>query len=465
MPRLLIILVCVCTAASLIAGCSSSIRNRPSLPPPRALGLPPEDAIGPSILDGGPASRPAAGVENTAPTATFITLDQAIRLVLAKSPDLAAAAEAVRAKEGDARQAVLWPNPDLIGEAENFGGTGNKKSFETAEYTLSLAQPLDVSGKIKRRATAADYERLLAGWDYETKRLDLITSTRKAYAELVAAQRKVELTKELARLADELASAVGARVQAGKVSPVEATRIEVVKAATRTEAFRAAQELSTARAALAALWGDTSATFGRAAQENGAGVDLPPPGALEPWLADAPEAARWSDEIALRQAELELTRATIFPDLTASIGARHFAENDDNALVAGLSVPLPVIDRKQGAIAAAASRRTEAERRRAAVLARQNAEFQGAYDALKRAQFSVRSLEERIIPSAESVFAATTTGYRSGKFGLIDLLDAQRTLFEVQAQGVEARADFAKARADLERLIARSMEVPQQSKP
>lgn len=463
MPRPLIVFLY--SLLPLIAGCASPIRSTPSLPPPRTLGLPPEDAVGPSILDGGSTARPAAGGENAAPTGAVITLDQAIRHVLANSPDLAAAAEEVRAKEGDARQAALWPNPELIGEAENFGGTGEKKSFETTEYTVSLAQPLDVSGKIKRRATAADYERLLAGWDYETKRLDLITSTRKAYAELVAAQRKVELTKELARLADELANAVGARVQAGKVSPVEGTRTEVVTAAARSEAFRAEKELATARTALAALWGDTSATFGGAVRDADANADALPPEALEASLADAPEAARWSDEIALRQAELELARATVFPDVTASFGARHFAENDDNALVAGLSVPLPVIDRKQGAIAAAVSRRTEAERRRVAVLARQKAEFQAAYDALRSAQISVRSLEERIIPSARSVFAATTTGYQSGKFSFIDLLDAQRTLFESEVQGVEARADLAKARADLERLIARPIEAPQQPKP
>ncbi|MBK8209160.1 MAG: TolC family protein [Rhodospirillales bacterium] len=385
--------------------------------------------------------------------------------MLANSPDLSAAAEAVRAREGDARQASLWPNPALIGEAENFGGTGDQNSFETAEYTVSFAQPIDVSGKIRRRSTVADYERRLSGWDYETTRLDLITSTRKAYADLVATQRNVELTKQLARLADDLAAAVGARVQAGKVSPVEATRIEVVKSAARAEALRAEQDLSTARAALAALWGDAGSQVGWVAEEETqADLGMPPSSALEPLLAGAPEAARWSDEIALREAEFDLARATAFPDVTASLGARRFAENDDYAFVAGLSVPLPVFDRNQGAVAAATSRRTEAERRRAAFLARQRADFQAAYDAVRRAEISMRSLDDRIIPSAQSVFTTTTIGYQAGKFSLIDLLDAQRTLFEAQVQGVEARAERAKARADLERLIARPAEAPQQSR-
>lgn len=454
-------LVVLCTLAPVVTGCASPIQSTPSLPPPRTLAMPPGMPLDRPSLD--PLSASATLKKDAVGPGEVIALDSAIGRVLANSPELAAAAEAVRAKEGDARQASLWPNPVLIGEAENFAGTGNAKSFETTEYTVSVAQPLDLSGKVRSRATAADYERRLAGWDYETTRLDLITSTRKAYADLVAAQRNAELTRQLARLADDLAGAVGARVQAGKVSPVEATRIEVVKASARAEALRADQDVGTARVALAALWGDADPRGGWTAVEESQTAQVPDAGAVEPLLAQAPEAARWSDEIALREAEFALARATAFPDVTASLGVRHFAENDDNALVAGLSVPLPVFDRNQGAVAAAMSRRNEAERRKAAFLARQKADFQAAFNGLRRAQISVRSLDERIIPAAQSVFSATTVGYQAGKFSLIDLLDAQRTLFEAQVQGVEARSELTKALADLERLIARPVEAAKSS--
>lgn len=457
MPRLLFVLLGA--IAPVITGCASPIRSTPSLPPPRTLGLPPGMAISQPAPDDRTLKVEGGRADAAARSDGVITLETAIQRVLASSPDLAAAAEAVRAKEGDARQASLWPNPELIGEAENFGGTGDQEDFETAEYTVSLAQPIDVSGKIRWRATAADYERRMSGWDYETTRLDLITSTRKAFADLVAAQRKVDLTNELARLADSLASAVDARVQAGKVSPVEGTRIAVVKSAARAEALRAEQELSTARAVLSALWGDASLPVGWAEEDSPAEAGLPPPEMLETLLAGAPEAARWSDEVALRGAEFDLARATTFSDVTASFGARRFAENDDYAFVAGLSVPLPVFDRNQGAIAAATSRRTETERRRAAFLARQRADFRAAYDAVRRAQISVRSLDGRIIPAAQSVFSATTVGYQAGKFSLIDLLDAQRTLFEAQVQGVEAKSELTKALSDLERRIARPVET------
>jgi len=442
--------------APAITGCSSPIQGTPSLPPPRVLGIPSAAEFRQLTTEATVGGRPDA-----TRAATAITLETSLQRVLAGNPDLAAAAEAVRAREGDARQASLWPNPELVGEAENFAGTGDRENFESAEYTVSLSQPIDVSGKIRRRATAADYERRIAGWNYETTRLDLTTSTRKVFADLLAAQRKVGLTYELARLADSLAAAVEARVRAGKVSPVEGTRIDVVKSSARAEALRAEQELSTAQAALSALWGEGGAPVSRAEEDRPPAAELPPPEVLERLLAGAPEAARWSDEIALREAELGLARASALPDITASVGARRFADNDDYAFIAGLAVPLPVIDRNQGAIAAATSRRTEAERRRAAFFARQRAEFRAAYDAVQRAEISLRSLDGRIIPAAQSVFSATTTGYQAGKFSLIDLLDAQRTLFEAQVQGVEARSELTKALADLERLIARPVEAVQ----
>ncbi len=463
MPRSLVF--AVSAIVPLVAACSSPIKDTPSLPPPRVIGVP----------AGVPLDRPPAGdaawtaASPQQPTVAAlqkrITVEAAVAQVLASSPELAAAAEAVRAKEGEARQASLWLNPELVGEVENFAGSGEAKDFDTAEYTLSLAQPLDLSGKVRRRALAADYERRLAGWEYETIRLDLLTATRRAHAEVTAAQQNVTLARELAQLADNLAEAVRKRVQAGKVSPVEMARIDVVQTAARTEALRAAQELATARAALVALWGEGAAPSEWVAVEDRPAAKVPDPRAVEPLLAQTPEAARWADELALRETEFAFAQAGAVQDVTASLGVRRFAETDDNALVAGLSVPLPVFDRNQGAVAAAAARRVEAERRRSAFRARQKADFQAAYNTLKAADLSARSLDDRIIPSARSVFSATTSGYQAGKFSLIELLDAQRTLFEAQVQGVAARAELAKAQADFERLIAHPADAPAQPKP
>ncbi|WDT77799.1 MAG: TolC family protein (plasmid) [Candidatus Manganitrophus sp.] len=50
-------------------------------------------------------------------------------------------------------------------------------------------------------------------------------------------------------------------------------------------------------------------------------------------------------------------------------------------------------------------------------------------------------------------------GYRLGKFGLLDVLDAQRTLFGSRAQHLRALADYHQAVAEVERLIGEPLDV------
>jgi len=50
-------------------------------------------------------------------------------------------------------------------------------------------------------------------------------------------------------------------------------------------------------------------------------------------------------------------------------------------------------------------------------------------------------------------------GYRYGKFGYLDLLDAQRSLSESKRQYIESLAAYRKAYADVERLTGAGPET------
>ena len=47
-------------------------------------------------------------------------------------------------------------------------------------------------------------------------------------------------------------------------------------------------------------------------------------------------------------------------------------------------------------------------------------------------------------------------GYREGKFGQLELLDAERTLAETRVAAIDALANYQNARAQVERLTARA---------
>jgi cobalt-zinc-cadmium efflux system outer membrane protein len=118
-----------------------------------------------------------------------------------------------------------------------------------------------------------------------------------------------------------------------------------------------------------------------------------------------------------------------------------------------LSVPLPVFDRNQGNRLEARYRLAKAEEEQRAATVQAHTALGEAYAALAAAYAVATALKNDALPGAQSAFEATSEGYRQGKFGFLDVLDAQRTLFEVRGQYIEALATYHQAVADVERLI------------
>jgi cobalt-zinc-cadmium efflux system outer membrane protein len=62
-------------------------------------------------------------------------------------------------------------------------------------------------------------------------------------------------------------------------------------------------------------------------------------------------------------------------------------------------------------------------------------------------------LREEILPGAQSAYEAAGKGFEAGKFSFLDVLDAQRTLFQAKTQYVRALGDSHRAAADIERIV------------
>ncbi len=74
------------------------------------------------------------------------------------------------------------------------------------------------------------------------------------------------------------------------------------------------------------------------------------------------------------------------------------------------------------------------------------------YQRVSTAFVEAQTLKDQVLPSLRNAFEAVQEGYRFGKFGYLDVLDTQRTLFESQSQYLEAVANYRKGIAELERL-------------
>lgn len=404
------------------------------------------------------------GPESCAPHVTaasgdrgIITLKGSLPAGLAHRPELAVAECEIRAADGRLLQAGLRPNPELAAEVQDFAGSGLRRGFQSTETTLQVSQLIELGRKRAKRQHLASSERDLSIWDKEAKRLDVITDIRRAFIDVLASQARVALAEDLAALAKSVLVGVTEMVKAGKVSPIEQSRATVAMNRADLTVFEMQSQLKVARQHLAMQWGDADAKFERADGVLGSLPARPELSDLVQQIKDHPALARWPDEMQRRSSELALAAAGAVPDLAVSGGIRHFADNDDLGVVVGVSIPLPFFNRNQGAILTAQANMDAADAsfevaRRTLLTA-----IYDQYQALNTAAVAEESLRRDTLPLATQVFEATTTGYRQGKFGLLDVLDAQRILFESRTQYVEAEAGYQIAIAELERLTARSM--------
>lgn len=421
-----------------------------ALPLCAALGSP-AVAVGPDggCAHGAPALPPATG---------DLTLADALERSLRHHPDLVVAECAIAAAEGRVIQAGLRPNPEAGFEVENVAGSGRLRELESAETTLAIGQLVELGGKRAKRLALAGLERELAVWERERERLDVITATRQAFIDVLAAQARLALFEDLVGLAREVQRGVAARVDAGRVSPIEEARAQVAVSRAELDRSRARGELAAARRRLAARWGAEQAEFGNLLGDLRVLPAVPSLGALEAALESNPALARWRTEDERRRRALDLAEAEAVSDLTVSGGLRQFAESGDVGLVFGLAIPIPLFDRNQGTIAAARSELAATGAARQATRLRLLGAIYDGHQALAAAASEVEALHEEVLPLAGRVFEATTTGYEQGKFGYLDVLDAQRTLFEARSRELDALARYQAASADLERLIGLGLE-------
>jgi cobalt-zinc-cadmium efflux system outer membrane protein len=381
-----------------------------------------------------------------------LTLRDVLRLTLLRNPQLNAFTFELRAAEARTIQAGVLPNPALSAELENIGGTGSiTKGARASESTLQLSQLIELGGKRAKRLRLAGLERELTGWDYEVKRLDVLTEAKKAFVDVVATAERLAFTADLLRLAEHVQRTVSARVQAGKVSPIEETRTRVTVSTARLQAQQARSSHAAAKKRLAASWGSTTPVFEGVSGSLDTTAPLPSLEALTSRVQMNPDIARWTSEMEARRAQVEVARSKAVPDLTVSGGVRYLNETKESAFVLGLSIPLPLFDRNQGGIREAHARLTKAELERRAAEVRVSTAFADAYQSLVSAANEVTTLQNDVLPAAEEAFQATQEGYRLGKFGLLDVVDVQRTLFDTRGRYLEALAVYHKAVAEVER--------------
>ena len=389
-----------------------------------------------------------------------LTLRAAIDRALSADPSLKAGAIEVEAAAGRTLQAGLRPNPQASIDVEDSIGTGGYRGFRRTQTTLQISQLFELGGKLDRRVEAAIAASNVVRADRELLRLDVMARTTEAFVKLLGAQRRLSIAEARAKRTATLIPALRRRVEAGASPTIEVTRGQVAVDMAKIEAGRARAALDTARRNLAAQWGVAPPDF---AQVTGDLDTVRPPPALETIIAgldDNPRLARWNSVRSAREADVRVQRSLASPDLTIGIGPRHYAESNDAGVVFSLSMPIPVSNRNQGNIIEAHRELEKTGEERGAARLDLYRELSAAYGELAESWAEISQLRGTVLPAARDALGGVQAGYGQGRFGVIDMLDAQGTLNEAELRYGEALVAYHAAVAKIEGLTARPLSPP-----
>lgn len=399
-----------------------------------------------------------AQANDAAPAAApLFTLNDAIAATQGAAPAMEAAQANVAAAQAARTGAALRPNPQLQTQVENIAGSGPYGGFSQAETTVGLDIPVELGGKRSARIAFADARTDRAWLESAIARADIRLQMTRLYVDAIAADRRALTAADQLRIAHDALDAARVRVRAGRASPMEEQRADVARLNAQAFATGARRMADAARANLARRIGHPlpgpldDATLDRLPDE----VQGPafPTGAATLAMAAA------QADLALADAGVRLARSQRVPDLSVGPAIRRLEATHDNAAVLSLSIPIPLFNSGRAALAQA-----HAERTRAAAQSRMTAldVEQAITDAQAQADnaaAAARNATGPALAAARESARIARIGYREGKFGQIDLLDAERTLADTRLAAIDALVAYQNARAQLERLTA---PVPQQ---
>jgi outer membrane protein len=328
--------------------------------------------------------------------------------------------------------------------------TGAQYTTTSKTYTVALQQPLFRWDRWETYQQSK-LQQAISEAQFAQAQQDLITRVAQAYFDVLAAQDTLESTRgQKAATTEQLASAKR-NFEVGTQTITDTHEAQAAFDLVVAQEIAAVNDLENRKAALQAIIGTAPAQL--ATLRAGVTLAPPQPANVDQWVSAAENQnyAVTVAELSLASAQRDISRnrAGHYPtlDLVASRQHRDVSgqtlasgRNTGNAVSVQYSVPIfsgfAVTSRVRESIALEDRARNdlEANRRQAALVARQS--FLGVNSGMAQ----VKALEAAEVSNTSSL-ESNKLGYQVGVRINIDVLNAQRQLYQTRTQLARARYD------------------------
>jgi len=390
--------------------------------------------------------------KNETDSIAILNLQNAIIMGLRNNPRLKSEKLEINAFQAAALQAGLYPNPSVGIELENILGSGEFGSFDAGENTFSISQDFVLGGRLNKGRKVQLLNSNLAKWNLISERLNLISEIRKSFTLISALQHQNNLNEKLLKISKDFLMNLERRIKAGKVSPAEASRASLISTSLEIQIQSLRMQIISEKAKLKAIIGKPELNFAEVENTCNLKYEIPGIDELADLILKSPNLALYKTEMERVKASVELEKARVIPDLSVSFGIRRLTETSDNVFVLGASIPLPLFNNNRGNIQKALIKEDQTKYDYRSTLNQAEARLKLLYNNIKAFNVMIEKLESESIPKANEAFKIITKGNLVGRFTVLDVLDAQRSLFELESQYVSAVSEYNRNVIELEEL-------------
>lgn len=429
--------------AALLAMCPGLVPAQSTLRPAQVTAVPAETA--PARLPTTYAVPHSLEGKAALPPGSYLTLESLESFACANNPALQEASGRVQQARGQWVQAGLPPNWET-------GYTGQQLGSPTTQQNGVMVQKEFVTGhKLSLQQEAAAWNLQVAQQQYQMTCQRVLTDVRTRYFEALAAARRLQISDEL------LATAQHTRETADRLfAAQEVSRIDVLQA--KIEYEQARLNVQRVRNRLDAAWRELGAVIGAGDFSMqpllGDLASLVPQiewdAALDRILSNSPQLAAAQADVQRAAWNLRRQRAEPIPNVNFQ-GIVQYDE-DIQAWDGGVQVlvPVPILNRNQGAISAASGELIAAQRRVERIELALTQRLSQVYQRYADAQAEVERYGSDILPNARENLELVNRAYQAGEFAYLNVLVAQRTLFNANLEYIDALGRLRQAAAEIQ---------------
>lgn len=395
-----------------------------------------------SVALGTASARPAAAQPSPRRPLSLAT---AFALAERQNLDLAAARRQREVAQAEVGVAAERPNP-----IANFDALRDEP-----HEGLFFSQDLELGGKRQRRIELAQADAQLTETRIGNTAAAVRRQVREAYFALLLAREKTELSQRLLDLAQQLARIARDRYQAGDVAQLEVLQAELEVARATVALQVAQQQEQIARSRLNAVLNAPPDADWELTDSLDRLPAIAPLAALQQQaLRNNPDLLELISQRQVDRSRLALARAEQIPNLTLEFGTDFNSPHDFRVGPRShLGIELPLFHHRQAEVAAALASQHQTEDQLAAATRRVQAEVEQAYQEFQARMAEVTSYREKLLPATRQLEQMSEESYRAGKTGILTVLDAQRSVQELESNYLDSLYAAQVALAALEQVV------------